>query len=204
MGLGSDDDGSEVGVVVGSVVDVDVGDVLPAAVVGVSDSEGLFVPFPDSEGEALRDADASGEAEPAPVPTVFVAPKGSAVPLASEDAAPSADASPGAAGFEVENGASVPSSARLSPPAASTKPAVTRSTRRRRRRCAAALRSRRLAPTVSGPSVSPSPSLSPRPRFLRRAARPSCSLLCSSPDSSAPEAWSPPPSVCERTSTPAS
>nr|WP_158697143.1 hypothetical protein [Streptomyces hokutonensis] len=204
MGLGSEDEGSEVGVVVGSVVEVDVGDVLPAAVVGFNDADGLFVPFPDSEGEADREADASGDAELAPAPAVFVSPKGSAVPLASEDAAPSADASPGVAGFEVENGASVPSSARLSPPAASTNPAVTSSTRRRRRRCAAALRSRRLALGASGSSVSVSASLSRRPRFFRRAARPSCSPPGSSSDSPESEARSPPPSVCERTSTPAS
>ncbi|MDV9178523.1 hypothetical protein R6V09_51430, partial [Streptomyces sp. W16] len=98
VGLGSEDDGSELGVVVGSVVDVDAGDVLPPAPdVGVRDSSGSLVLVAVSEGDALRDAEASGDAVPVPVPTVFVAPSGSAVSPdpASEDAPPSADASPG-------------------------------------------------------------------------------------------------------------
>ena len=134
VGLGSEDDGSEDGVVAGSVEDVDAGDVVPPLpAVGVSDSSGSFVSFADFDGDADGDADASGDAVPALVPTVLVTSRGSAVSLASASEPPSADA-PGAADRWVENGASVPSSARLRAPAASRKPAVMRSTRRRRRR----------------------------------------------------------------------
>jgi hypothetical protein len=98
VGLGSEDDGSEDGVVAGSVVEVDAGDVAPppVPVVGVGDSSGSFVSFEDFDGDADGDADASGDPVPALVPTVLVTSSGSAVWLASASAPPSADA-PGAA-----------------------------------------------------------------------------------------------------------
>lgn len=79
VGLGSEDDGSEDGVVAGSVEDVDAGDVVPPPVVGVCDSSGSFVPFADFDGDADGDADASGDPVPALVPTVLVTSRGSAV-----------------------------------------------------------------------------------------------------------------------------
>ncbi|MFJ9379682.1 hypothetical protein [Streptomyces sp. NPDC101455] len=83
--------------VVGSVEDVDAGDVAPPLpAVGVRDSLGSFVSFVDFDGDADGDPEAPGDAVPAPVPTVFVTSRGSAVPLASESAPPSAEA-PGAA-----------------------------------------------------------------------------------------------------------
>lgn len=111
----------------------------------------------DGDGEEEEgDGDASGEAESDAAASVEAdsPDRGDSVSTASVVAAPS-DVSPSAdAVFGFEPGASVPSSARLSPPAARTNPATTISARFRRRRWAAALRSRRLPLAVPAPSAS--------------------------------------------------
>jgi hypothetical protein len=134
--------------------------------VDVGDAEGDAEAEPDGEAEepglrvaaaALLDGEFFGRA------------------LAADEAEPSADSPPAAAGLGPSPGASTPSSARLRPAAARTKPTATKRVRRRRRRCAAALRSRRLvpvwAPRTGGPSGPPAP---PR-RRTARDERPSVS-----------------------------
>lgn len=165
VGVGSDVVGSDV---VGSAVGVD-------AAVDAGARGGVFVTVPaplvadcsevsfgdaDGESDALSfeaegdgEAEGSAEAEPA-VPDVSS--RGWAVvPGDDVDAPPSVVSPPAEAAPGLVNGmASVPSSARLRPPAASTQAALTSRILRRRRRWAAALRSRRLPSAPEGSSTS--------------------------------------------------